>query len=384
MPKGAAFERGARGRRAAMTRIAILNAGSATLKAALFAADGDGGVSEQYRAEHPWLQDSDAGALLPDAIVQLTPPPDAIGHRVVHGGSRFHGPARIDASVEAEIEALTPLAPLHNARALAGIRAARRVFPNVPAYAVFDTAFHADRADESMCYALPAALVEELRVARYGFHGTAHAALARALGDAQRRNPSDVTAVTLQLGAGCSACAIANGRSIETSMGYTPLEGLVMMSRSGDIDPSIVLACLRSGRSSDEIEGMLNRESGLTALAGLSDMREILAAEARGDRRANVALRVFVRKIVQTVGAYLTLLNGDGALVFGGGIGTHAASVRERIGAGLTAWDVAIDPALNTSGANGRISRPGARPVFVFTTDEERFIALEIADLMSK
>jgi acetate kinase len=366
-----------------MTRIAVLNAGSATLKAALFGVDGDG-VREQHRAEHAWPEGSDAAALPADAITQLKPPPDAIGHRVVHGGSRFCAPARIDASVEAEIEALTPLAPLHNARALAGIRAARHVFPDVPAYAVFDTAFHADRPDESMCYALPAALVDELRVARYGFHGTAHAALARALADAQQRDPSDVTAVTLQLGAGCSACAIANGRSIETSMGYTPLEGLVMMSRSGDIDPSIVLACLRSGRGSDEIERMLNRESGLTALAGHGDMREILAAEARGDRRADLALRVFVRKIVQTVGAYLTLLNGDGALVFGGGIGTHAAPVRERIGAGLAAWDVAIDPALNRSGASGRISRPDTRPVFVFTTDEERFIAHEIAELVQQ
>lgn len=365
-------------------RIAVLNAGSATLKVAVFRAGADAdGIVEHERNEYAWNEADATGTPLDDALARLEPP-DAIGHRVVHGGARFHRPTRIDASVEEEIERLIPLAPLHNARALAGIRAARRAFGDVPSFALFDTAFHAQRSPESMCYALPATLVQELELKRYGFHGIAHAALGRALADARAVAPSEVTAVTLQLGAGCSACAIAGGRSVETSMGYTPLEGLVMASRCGDIDPSIPLHLARAGYAPDDIEHRLNRESGLLALAGHADVRDILAAEAAGDERAAFALRAFVRRIVATVGAYLTLLDGVGALVFGGGIGTHSAPIRERIAAGLGAWDIAINPRLNTPEAVGRISRPDSRPVFVFHTDEERFIAGEITALIRR
>jgi acetate kinase len=363
----------------AARRVAVLNAGSATLKIALFRSGADGIVADE-RKEYEW-DETDANGPLEEALARLDPPA-AFGHRVVHGGARYHRPTRIDAGVEDEIERLIPLAPLHNARALAGIRAARQAFDDVPSFALFDTAFHAERSAESMCYALPDTLVRELQLKRYGFHGIAHAALGRALADAQGLAPSAVTAVTLQLGAGCSACAIAGGRSVETSMGYTPLEGLVMASRCGDVDPSIPLHLIRAGYTPDDIERRMNRESGLLALAGHADLREILKAEAAGDERAAFALRVFVRRIVLTVGAYLTLLDGAGALVFGGGIGTHSVPIRERIAAALGAWNVALDPRLNTPEAVGRISRTESRPVFVFQTDEEKYIAGEVAALM--
>ena len=204
------------------------------------------------------------------------------------------------------------------------------------------------------------------------------------LADAEALDSSEVTAVTLQLGAGCSACAIEDGRSVETSMGYTPLEGLVMASRSGDIDASIPLHLARAGHAIDEIERQLNRCSGLLALSGHSDLRDILAAEAQGDARAALALRVFVRRIVMTAGAYLTLLNGKGALVFGGGIGTHSAPIRERIADGLEAWNIELDPRLNAAGVAGRISTPASRPVYVFSTDEEQYIGSEVAALLQR
>ncbi|HEY5656207.1 MAG TPA: acetate kinase, partial [Myxococcota bacterium] len=190
------------------------------------------------------------------------------------------------------------------------------------------------------------------------------------------RSPREVTAVTLQLGAGCSACAVAAGRSIETSMGFSPLEGLPMATRSGDVDPSVVLELLEQGRSADEVRELLTRQSGFAGLAGEADLRRVLAAEAAGSEPARVAVALFVRRSVATVGAYLTLLGGRGALVFGGGIGTHSADIRRRMAAGLAAWDVALDPQRNdTPGIRGRISAPSARPVYVFETDEERLIA---------
>ena len=282
---------------------------------------------------------------------------------------------RVDRQVEEKLEELLPLAPLHNAPALKAMRIAREVFPNVPFVAAFDTAFHVRRPRESLRYALPAEWDEEFRFRRYGFHGLAHESLARALAGAEGIAFDDVFAVTLQLGAGCSACAIRNGRSIETSMGYTPLEGLVMATRCGNIDPDIVLRLVRAGLTPDEIEERLNRRSGLRGLAGTGDMREVLAGDVRGDRDARLALKVFLHRLVKEVGAYLTLLEGDGAIVFGGGIGSNSPEVRAGVAAGLGAWNVALEPALNLANGPGRISKKGTRSVYVFETAEERLIA---------
>jgi len=365
-------------------RIAVLNAGSATVKAALAdvdaPADGAAAVSVRVRsrsqrevADAARLAEAFGEAL--DEVGALSGGVEGVAHRVVHGGRRLTAPTRVDERVERAIEELAAWAPLHNPPALEGIRAARGLLPGAAAVAVFDTAFHAARAPESMRYGLPWDLSESLGLLRYGFHGLAHASLVESLAGAEGRAPEEVTAVTLQLGSGCSACAVEAGRSVETSMGFSPLEGLVMATRAGDVDPSVVLELQRHGRDPEQVRELLTRRSGLLGLAGSGDLREVFAAEARGDERARAALALFVRRIVATAGAYWTLLGGEGALVFGGGAGTGSAELRRRVAAGLGAWGVSLDPGRNRAGAPGRISAPGARPVFVFETDEERLLA---------
>jgi acetate kinase len=357
-------------------RITVVNVGASTLKLALMEADA-GGIRELYRAEHDWPGGESAQSLK-TILEGFAEQPDAFGYRVVHGGSGFVEPAIVTAKVEAELDALVPLAPLHNGPTLAAMREARKLYPQIPGVAVFDTAFHADRPAESMQYALPTDLVRTFGFRRYGFHGIAHASLVDSLAEAQGLPVADVSAVTLQLGAGCSACAVETGRSVETSMGFTPLEGLVMMTRSGDVDPAILVCLMRAGYSADRIESELTRRSGLFGLCGAKDMREILAAESRGEIDARSAVRLFCHRVILAAGAYFTLLKGEGALVFGGGIGTHSPEIRERVARGLTAWGIVLDQARNERNEPGRISRDDSRPGFVFRTDEEAVIAREV------
>lgn len=361
-------------------RIAVVNTGSATLKLAVFEAGSDG-IRERSMRKTEWQSPDERPAAIGRALKEIEGSPDLIGHRVVHGGPRFTEPVRIDAEVERALEELVELAPLHNAPALEAIRVARKVFAETPSVAVFDTAFHAKRPKESMRYALPCEWQERFDFRRYGFHGIAHASLAHSYAEAASLRPEDVSAVTLQLGAGCSACAIRKGRSIETSMGYTPLEGLVMSTRSGDIDPAIVLELVRAGLSADEIDEQLNRRSGLLGVAGTGDMREVLAADVRGEKDARLALKLFIHRLVTTIGGYFTLLGGEGAIVFGGGIGENAPDVRAGVARGLKAWNVALDPALNLANRPGRISREQSRPVYVFETREELMIAKQILQI---
>ena len=362
-------------------RIAVFNAGTATLKIAVLAVNGTD-VIEELRENHAWPGDAPAPEAAARALDSFAGRLDAIGHRVVHGGMEFRLPARIDDDVETKLEKLVPLAPLHNARSLALIRLVRHAAANVPSFAVFDTAFHADRSKESMSYALPSGLVEKHAIRRYGFHGIAHQSMVESLAQASACAVSEVTAVTLQLGSGCSACAVREGRSVEVSMGYTPLDGLVMATRSGSIDPTVVLTLLRYGHGPDEIERDLTRNSGLLALAGKSDMREIVADAATVGSQAEFALQLFVRRIVMTVGAYFTLLDGQGALVFGGGIGTHSAQVRKRVALGLSAWNVIVNDDLNETSSPGFISASQSRQVYVARTDEEAVIARQISAAM--
>jgi len=358
-------------------RIAVLNAGSATVKAALVEADAGGAVPQARHAEDVGPEGDLRGAFrrVLDAVGAEPGGVDAVGHRIVHGGTRFTDPVAIDPGVEEALEALAPLAPLHNPPALEGVRVARERLPDAPAVGVFDTAFHAGRGPASFRYALPRKLADELGLYRYGFHGIAHAALAEALAGAEGTPLAATSAVTLQLGAGCSACAVEDGRSVETSMGFSPLEGLCMATRCGDLDPGVVLELWRRGHEREEVEALLARRSGLRGLAGSGDLREVLRAERAGDERATAAVELFVRRIVATVGAYLTLLGGRGALVFGGGIGAGSPEIRKRVGRGLAAWNVALDPERNAAGAPGRLSAEGTRPVHAFETDEERPIA---------
>jgi len=365
--------------------LAVINAGTATLKAAL-AEVGSGGMQLLARAEierggEPAVQ---GVAAMLEKLAWPLERIDVCAHRFVHGGSAHVAPALLDAALETELEALSRLAPLHTPVALACARAARALLPRAIQVAVFDTAFHGGRAPESQRYALPWDLADALGIHRFGFHGIAHESLLCSLARARGGAPEAQDAVTLQLGAGCSACAIGQGRSLETSMGFTPLEGLVMATRSGDVDPGALLALLRSGRSTDELERILTRESGLLGMAGSDDLREVLRAEARGSERARVAVALFVRRIVMTVGAYLTLLDGRGALVFGGGIGERSAEIRARVAAGLRAWNIELDAARNVADRSGRISRDGSREVFVFATDEESVIARAAADLLAE
>lgn len=361
-------------------QILVLNGGTATVKAAVARVDAAScTILRRHTSEsRPGAEPPDLFAEAMAAVEAAGARIDAVGHRVVHGGMRFREPVRIDAAVEAEIGALAALAPLHNPVALAGMRAARSALPGLPMFAAFDTAFHAGRSAASLCYALPRDLAEAQGLRRYGFHGIAHASLVEGAAKLAGVAAEAFGGVTLQLGHGCSACAVAQGDSLETSMGFTPLEGLVMGTRSGDVDPALVLHLLRDGRTADEVETLLTRRSGLLGLCGAADMRAVLQAEARGDAAAALALEVFVRRIVTTVGGYFTLLGGAQALVFGGGIGENAPQVRARVAAGLGAWGIALDAQRNARGV-GLVSREGSRPVYVVPTDEESWIARAVA-----
>jgi acetate kinase len=312
---------------------------------------------------------------------------DAVGHRVVHGGVRFIRPTLVDPAVVAEIEALEALAPLHNAPSLAGIRAARAALgPDVPMVAVFDTAFHATLPARAARYALPDDLARRHGVRRYGFHGSSYrAVLARycALTDTP---PGRATIVALHLGNGASAVAIRDGRSVDTSMGFTPLEGLVMGTRAGDLDAAVVGHLARGeGVRVEEVERWLNERSGLLGVSGRSrDMAELLAV-AREDPRAELAVELFCYRARKYVGAYLAALGGADALVFTGGIGEHAPEVRARILAEMAWCGLALDAEANarTVGREGRIAAAGARiAAFVIPTDEELIIARDTAETL--
>jgi acetate kinase len=306
---------------------------------------------------------------------------EAVGHRVVHGGERFTQSVRIDDGVWRELEDLIDLAPLHNPHNLRGITAARAILgPGVPQVAVFDTAFHHSLPETAYVYAVPYQYYRRYKVRRYGFHGTSHRYVAwryRQLNDIPREQ---VRIITLHLGNGASACAIDAGQSVDTSMGFTPLEGLVMGTRSGDLDPAIVeFIAAKEGFSGREVDMMLNKQSGLLGVSGLTaDMRELLAEEAEnGDRRAKLAIALFCYRVKKYIGSYLAAMNGADAIVFAGGIGENSAEIRARILEGMGWLGVQLDAAKNKGHrGEGRIDAEGSRvAVWVIPTDEELLIA---------
>jgi acetate kinase len=292
---------------------------------------------------------------------------------VVHGGARFTAPTPIDDAVLDAIEALEPLAPLHNRPSLAGIRACRAALkPAVPMVAVFDTAFHATLPPRAHTYAVP----RSWGVRRYGFHGTSHAYVSREAARVLGRDAIDC--IVLHLGNGASATAVAGGRSVDTSMGLSPLEGLVMGTRSGDLDPAIVFHVARgTGLAADAIERALNRDSGLTGLCGDNDLRAIEQRAAGGDERAALALAVFCHRIRKYVGAYTAVLGGIDALVFTAGIGEHSPTVRERVCDGLAFLGVELDANANAASTTVVSSDDSAVAVLVVPTDEELEIATQ-------
>jgi acetate kinase len=313
---------------------------------------------------------------------------NAVGHRVVHGGDRYVEPTLITEQVEAGIDRLAELAPLHNPSCLAGIRGARAILGSaLPMVAVFDTAFHQTMPDIARRYALPVELAERHRIRRYGFHGIAHASLANGYAVSTGNPLEEVRLITLQLGNGCSVAAIAQGRSVETSMGFTPLEGLVMGTRSGDVDASIVsYLAEREKVEAAEVERWLNERSGLLGLSGRSnDMRELLrAAEEEQDKRAQCAIDLFCYRARKYLGAYLAVLSGAEAVVFGGGIGENAPEIRARICNTMEWCGLRLNPDRNRAAAGlapgcaAKISEDeSGLAAYVVAADEETWIAWE-------
>lgn len=309
----------------------------------------------------------------------------AVGHRVVHGGEQLIAPTRIDDKVEATIADCARFAPLHNPVNLAGIRAAREIFPDVPHVAVFDTAFHAQLPPHAYNYAIPHELYLQRGIRRYGFHGPSHQFMALSAAEHLQTDLSKLKLVTCHLGGGASVCAIDGGVSVETSMGMTPLEGLVMGTRSGDLDPAIPMLLAKDGMSGDQIDELLNRKSGLAGLSGIgADFRDIEKAADGGDPRARLAIEVFVHRIRKYIGAYAAILGGADAIVFTGGIGENSVRVRRQVCDGLYYMGVVLDEESNgtkraaDSGGIVEVSKPRSpTKVLVVRTDEERMIARE-------
>jgi acetate kinase len=382
--------------------VLVVNAGSSSLKYQLL-GDGevlakglieeigsdsatlrsDGQTTHQPVRDHgaalAWMCEQLGGSRLDDLL--------AVGHRVVHGGTRFTEPVLITADVEAAIDELSPLAPLHNPANLAGIRALRAQLPDVRQVAVFDTAFHATIPAVAATYALPTELAAEHGIRRYGFHGTSCEYVtgrAAAFLDLARE---ETNLVICHLGNGASATAVAGGRSVDTSMGLAPLEGLVMGTRSGDIDPAIAFHLIRSGLSPADVETVLTKQSGLKGLAGVSDMRAVRERASGGDPAARLALDIYAYRIRKYLGAYLAVVPGVQAVVFTAGIGENDARLRAEVCAPLSHLGITLDAEANAAATGPAepvaIDAGGALRVLVVPTDEESEIAAQAARVVA-
>lgn len=330
-------------------------------------------------ADHAAALKAVAEELAKDGLGLDSPELAAIGHRVVHGGLKFSAPTVITEEVMAEIERLVPVAPLHNPANITGIRTAQALRPDLPQVAVFDTAFHTTMPESAARYAIDVETADAHRIRRYGFHGTSHAYVSREAAKLLGKDPSEVNVIVLHLGNGASASAVRGGRCVDTSMGLTPLEGLVMGTRSGDIDPAVTFHLKRvAGMSEDEIDTLLNKKSGLVGLCGDNDMREIRRRIDEGDERAALAFDIYIHRLKKYIGAYYAVLGKVDAVVFTAGVGENAAPVRAAAVAGLEELGLAVDGELNAvrSDTPRLISPEYARvAVAVVPTDEELEIA---------
>jgi acetate kinase len=384
--------------------VLVVNAGSSSLKYSL--VDGDTGeapatgsveqigeasgrlthttAGHSHTQNRPFPTFEDALGAAVDAFEDYGPSQAdveviAVGHRVVHGGDHFSDPTLIDDDLVRAVSDLVPLAPLHNPANLEGIEVCRKLFPDLPQVAVFDTAYHQTMPPMAYTYAVPAAWREEHRIRRYGFHGTSHRFVARAAAAFLGRAPADTNLVVLHLGNGASATAVRGGESVDTSMGFTPLEGLVMGTRSGDVDPAIHAHLHRElGWSLDDIDRALNRDSGLKGLCGHNDSREVEVLRASGDAAATLAFDVFCYRIRKYVGAYYAVLGRVDAVVLTAGIGERSPETRAAALSGLERLGIAVDEARNTGPIEGPtvVSPDNSRvAVLVVPTDEEWEIA---------
>jgi acetate kinase len=384
--------------------VLVLNAGSSSLKYSLVDADtgvapasgsveqiGEAGGEVQHstsdathRSGHDCRTVRDALAAVQDSFATHGPSLQdadlaAVGHRVVHGGSRFAEPALVDDELIEELKQLVPLAPLHNPANLEGLQVARTLFPGVPQVAVFDTAFHQTMPPVAYTYAVPVTWREEHQIRRYGFHGTSHAFVSREAARLLDQPVDETNLIVLHLGNGASAAAIRGGQSVDTSMGFTPLEGLVMGTRSGDLDPAVHAHLHRElGWSIADVDNALNRESGLKGLTGHNDFREVMALRAQGDEAARLGFDVYAYRIRKYVGAYAAVLGTVDAVVFTGGVGQHSAELRAASLSGLGLLGIEIDPVRNAGSLHGAhaVSADASRvQVLVVPTNEEWEIA---------
>jgi acetate kinase len=378
--------------------VLVLNAGSSSLKYQLLVPEtaevlakgtveriGEpGGEAADHRAAILVMR-----AAVADAGIDLNPLPlRAVGHRVVHGGPDFSDPVVLDDAVVDQIRDLIPLAPLHNPGAVAGIEAARQRLPHVPHVAVFDTAFFATLPPAAYSYAIPKELAARARIRRYGFHGTSHRYVSRATAELLGRPPAELDQVVLHLGNGCSASAVHGGVAVETSMGLTPLQGLVMGTRSGDIDPAVYpFLHEQQDLSVAEIDTVLNKQSGLKGLSGVNDFRELQRLRAEGDADAELAFAVYVHRLKHYVGAYLATLGRLDVLVFTAGVGENNAALRAAVVDGLGGLGLAVDPERNEArSSEPRVVSPDGSPVAVAVvpTNEELEIARQSVDLLTQ
>lgn len=330
-------------------RVLVVNAGSSSLKLTLLDRLEEVVAEEQI---DPW----EAGSEELRHLAESFDPPDAVGHRIVHGGETFKTAAVIDRKVRDQIDELTPLAPLHQPRAVEAIDTVGAVFPEVPAVACFDTAFHATIPREAATYAVPRQWSERWSLRRYGFHGLSHAYSVRLATELLWSSGEEAKVVSCHLGAGASLCAALDGRSVDTTMGFTPLEGLVMATRSGSVDPGLVLWLINeAGLEPREVRDVLESRSGLAGLtSGDGDMRSVLENRANGDQVAEAAFAVYVHRLVREIGAMAAVLGGIDALTFTGGVGENSSEVRAAAGEHLGHLGVALDTDRNTGRLEGR------------------------------
>lgn len=359
--------------------VLVLNCGSSSVKYQLIEPDSGRvdahGLVERI-GEDPIRNHEEALRLVFDSID--TDDVEVVGHRVVHGGQKFHEPTLLDDAVVTQIAELSALAPLHNPAGVQGIEVARRLLPDVPQVAVFDTAFFYNLPPAAAIYALDREVAERYGVRRYGFHGTSHQYVSEQAAGFLGRGYAEINQIVLHLGNGASASAILHGRAVETSMGLTPLEGLVMGTRTGDIDAGIVFHLARNGMSIDEIDTMFNRRSGMLGLCGANDFREIHRLIEAGDAAAQLAYNVYVHRLRKYIGAYIATLAGADVISFTAGVGENDVVLRADAMAGLEVLGIEIDPERNLvrSGEIRRISTDASRvTVLVVPTNEELAIA---------
>jgi acetate kinase len=363
-------------------RVLVVNAGSSSLKVSV--VDGDDRIIADREFESRGGRLDEAGLR---KAIRGTEGIEAVGHRVVHGGARFRASIRIDADVVGYLGTITDLAPLHLPAAIAAIQAVGRLMPDLRAVACFDTAFHSRMPESASTYAIPREWRDRYGIKRYGFHGFSHAYASRRAAAILERPERELKVVTCHLGAGASLAAVAGGQSVDTTMGFTPLEGLVMATRSGTVDPGALLYLMRHAHMSEpELTDGLDRKGGLLAIAGSGDMREVLSRMADGDAHAQLAFDVFVHRLRVEIGSMAVSLDGLDALVFTGGIGQNSPEVRSAVVKGLGFLGAAIDEAANSSiDGDGDISTAQARVrTLVVRAREDIEVAREVRRVLSQ